>query len=139
MNAEEPVFHKPQSFLTARRLFYANFFVIGLTYAIQNIFIGPDKHPVTVLFILLVWIAIILSLISQMNLCKKWARTAITVLYSLAAMGYAFNVVQLFKRNAFLGALSVINTSLYFLAFVFLFQKDSNDWFNSHHTKDALP
>jgi hypothetical protein len=127
-----PVFHKPKSFITAKNLLYASIFLGVLAVMIRDFTLGiANSGGARALLITIAGYAIIILLIKQMSLCKKWARTVLTVWYILVMLSYPFAFTVGFRISIPEVALLVLQAALQIIALIFLFRIECNNWFNS--------
>jgi hypothetical protein len=139
MIQEGPLFHKPKSFLTAKKLLYASIFLGILNAIIACAMLGFVNYGgIESLLINAVTLLLIFFLIHQMSLCKKWARTTFLILFIAGFACFPFVFIQLFKVNLFIAALTLLLTAIQILAVFFLYTKESNIWFNNS-TSEVLP
>ena len=133
MTTDDPVFHKPKSYIAAKNLLYASIFLSAINFIIHNIRIAIRPN-----FVFLGWAVAIVGyvamiiLVKQMGLCKKWARNVLTVWFSL---GFLTMIISFFSARANTNILETViwalKTMLEVLAIIFLFGKDCKNWFNS--------
>ncbi|HXB43715.1 MAG TPA: hypothetical protein VNV85_06650, partial [Puia sp.] len=108
-----PVFHKPKSFITAKNLLYASIFLGVLAVMIRDFTLGiANSGGARALLITIAGYAIIILLIKQMSLCKKWARTVLTVWYILVMLSYPFAFTVGFRISIPEVALLVLQAAL---------------------------
>ncbi len=134
-----PIFHKPKSFITAKNLLYASIFLGILITVMCYLTIGfPDNLGVVGIIIKVAFFLIIFFLVKQMSFCKKWARTVWLVLFILEIIGLPFALNQLYRVSIILAALTVLYAVLHIIALIFLYNKESNIWFNNS-SSEMLP
>jgi hypothetical protein len=132
MQQPGPLFHKPKSIIAARNLFYASLF-LGAVGAALYYFTPGIKHslPILEIVILILGLAVIIFLIRQVGLRKKWARTILLliVIYMLSSLYF------LFRKGSDVGILeivvSVFRQVLEIIGIAFLYRRESNLWFNT--------
>ena len=140
MIPEGPLFHKPKSFLLARQTIYASILVGILALAIRALpaglasIGGTPAIAATVIFYILVVV-----LVKQMSSDKKWARTALLILYVLAMIVYPVLMGEQIKASMLVAALLFIQVALVIYALVLLYNKECNEWFNSMPVTKELP
>lgn len=74
--------------------------------------------------------ALFVFFVYQMNAGKKWARTTFLVLSVLGALIFPFTIVTLFKANPIIGLITIISTIIQIIAFIKIYSKECNEWFN---------
>ncbi len=134
-----PLFHKPKSFIAAKNLLYASIFV-GILAALLNYYTVDAAYNggVTALILTVAGYIILVLIIKQIGLCKKWARTALLIFFILSVVFYFTAFKQEVHMSMIEGALIVVAACLQIIALIFLFNKESNKWFNSS-TTEMLP
>jgi hypothetical protein len=131
MIPDGPVFHKPKSFITAKNLLYASIFLGVLAVMIRDFSLGiANNGGAGALFITIAGFVIIILLIKQMSLCKKWARTVLTAWYILVIVLYPFAFTAGYRMSIPEVALLILQAALQIIALIFLFRKECNNWFN---------
>ena len=138
MMQEGPLFHKPKSFLTARKLLYASIFISVLTILMRYFSIEWSNNVLTLLFIFGLFYLVMIVLIFQMSHCRKWARTALIILLVLSAIILPYTLWDFYTDNMLLAGLTGIHIILEIMAIVFLFSAETNEWFNSR-SSEMLP
>jgi hypothetical protein len=139
MIPEGSIFHKPKSFVTAKNLLYASIFLGILNEGLVYFTIGFINNAlIESVIAVIISLLIIFLLVKQMSFCRKWARTIFLVLFIGGMIGFPFMLIQLFRQNIIVAALSVLQAALQFIALFFLYTKESNVWFNST-TSEVLP
>jgi hypothetical protein len=140
MSSEGPLFHKPKSFLSARQTIYASIFTGVIAIAIQASSVGiANAGGTSFLAATVAFYVIIILLVKQMSLCRKWARTAVFLLYVLGLIAYPIVMSQQIKAGMLVGALLVIQAALVIYALILLYKKECTVWFNSIHATAELP
>ncbi|HLY68796.1 MAG TPA: hypothetical protein VKR53_03635 [Puia sp.] len=130
-----PAYHKPKSFIAAKNLLYASLFIAAIVIFLRDATQGMATNGgVQGLLLTLAGYAMMIFLIKQMSLCRKWARTSLLVLFVLMAGSYLFltksyAVIPFYER-----ALLVLQFILQILALIFLYRQECNIWFNSDPT-----
>ena len=124
-----PAFHKPKSIIAAKNILYAALFIGCLLVIVHDFTLGiSNVGGVPAIALTILGFAIIIFLIKTMDLCKKWARTVLLVLYCIMVITIALH------PNLITGiveaVLLAIQILLEIVAFFFLFSKESNQWFN---------
>jgi K+ transporter len=132
-----PAFHKPKSFIAAKNLLYASIF-LGMFANIIRVFTSgiANKMGLPALLVAVAGYAVIILLIKQTGLCKKWARTVLTVWLILVIITYGINFVRGGITNIIEGALAVLQSALHIAALIFLYKNECTNWLNS--TRDEL-
>jgi hypothetical protein len=134
----DPAFHKPKSFIAAKNLLYASIFIGILAVVFRDYTLSiTNNGGVRALILTAAAFLIIIILIKQMSLCKKWARTTLLILYLLALASYTFSFSNGYVITIYEAALLVFQTALEILAFIFLYKTECNHWFNKR-TPDTL-
>jgi hypothetical protein len=131
MIPQGPLFHKPKSILAARNMLYATLFLGVINWAIAQW--GTDLNnysPVLGAVTLVTTLVVLLILIKQIALGRKWARVALLVLFVAGMLVYSWTLAALFKTNLLVGVLIIFQAALQVAALVFLFSKESTHWFN---------
>jgi hypothetical protein len=133
MTTDDPVFHKPKSFIAAKNLLYAGIFLSVIVFILHNI-----RLTVRPKFLYWGWLvsalgyAIMIILIKQMGLCKKWARLVLTVWFSL---GFVMVIISFFSASISMSipevAIWALKIVLQVIAFIFLYSIECENWFNS--------
>jgi hypothetical protein len=134
-----PLFHKPQSFISAKNLLYTSICVGIFIILLHRLIPGTLGNGVITSIILISAEYIFMFFAAkQMALCKKWARTTLLFVFIslLATYLYMFKIES--KVSMAEVALFILQTALQFLAIIFLYLKETNIWFNSR-TSSALP
>jgi hypothetical protein len=131
MIPEGPAFHKPKSFITAKNLLYASIFLSALAMAIRYFSIGIAGQAAGIgLVLTIVSYIIIILLIKQMGLCKKWARTVLTVWFAIGIASFPFTIIYGMKMDIPEAALFSLEIVLQIIALIFLYRTECNTWFN---------
>jgi hypothetical protein len=126
------VFHKPKKFIVARNLLFAGILLSSIAFVLRNFRLSmPGNMKIVGLLSTGVGYVVLIVLIKQMDLCKKWARTVLTVLYIIGfilviisfATKYIMNLAELL-----LWGLRIVAEAI---ALFFLYGKDCENWFNS--------
>lgn len=124
-----PAFHKPKSIIAAKNILYAAIFIGCLLVIVRDFILGMSNNGGFLgITLTIIGFAIIIFLIKTMDLCKKWARTVLLVLYCIMIITIALHPNLI--TGIVEGLLLVIQTLLVIVAFFFLFSKESNQWFN---------
>ncbi|MGI8950782.1 MAG: hypothetical protein ACR2FN_04255 [Chitinophagaceae bacterium] len=139
MTPAGPLFHKPKSFIAAKNLLYASI-CVGILAALLNYFTvdAANNGGVLALMLTAAGYVILFFIIKQMSLCKKWARTTLLILFILVTILYIGAFKLELHMSMLEGALIVIQACLQIIALIFLYTKESNNWFNSS-TAAMLP
>jgi len=92
-----------------------------------------DLHssaPVEGVIILIVTLLVIFILIKQIGFGRKWARIVLLVLFIAGLLIFPWTLSVLFKANLLIGIISLLQALMEIVALVFLFSKESTQWFN---------
>jgi hypothetical protein len=139
MIPQGPAFHKPKSFIAAKNLLYASLFISAIAVFLRDASLGLANNGGTqALLLTVVGYAIVIFLIKQMSLCRKWARIVLLVLFILIFVFYLFTMKTYVAVSFYEEALLVLQFILQILALIFLYRQECNTWFNSNPT-DGLP
>jgi hypothetical protein len=126
-----PLFHKPASIVAAKNILYAVLFLSILNWALgwwtTTMY---DPAPAQSIVILVVTVGITFALIKCIGLGKKWARVVLLVLFLLGLVVYPWAFAALLKANIVVAVLSLLVTTLQFIALYFLFSRASTQWFD---------
>jgi hypothetical protein len=134
-----PAFHKPKSFIASKNLLYASLFISVIADFLRDSSLGlANNGGVQALLLTVGGYAIVIFLIKEMSLCRKWARTTLLVLFILIFVFYLFTMKTYVAVGFYEVALLVLQFILQILALIFLYRQESNTWFNSN-PKDGLP
>jgi hypothetical protein len=131
MNQNDPVFHKPKSIIAAKNIFYASLFIVFINVVFRDITLGIAQNGgILSLTITIIALGIIIFLIREIGLRKKWARTALLIIsiFMLSAIYFVFRTggnIGNIERVVF-----IFSQLLQILGFVFLYRRESNQWFN---------
>ncbi|HLK29363.1 MAG TPA: hypothetical protein VKT28_12350 [Puia sp.] len=133
MTTDDPIFHKPEKFIAAKKLLYASIFLSIINVIINNIRVSVHSR-----FLFLSWLVaaivyiVIFIIIKQMGLCKKWARTVLAVWLGL---DFLVGVISFFNPLVDMSILEIaiwtVKVILQAIAFIFLYSRDCQNWFNS--------
>ena len=133
MTTDDPIFHKPKSFIAAKNLFYASVFLSVIIFIIHNIRPNLSSNFLVLGMCVAVaaYIAMII-LVKQMALCKKWARNVLTIWFAISFMTM---IISFFTPRANTNVVEIsiwtLKVALQVIAIIFLFGKDCENWFNS--------
>ncbi len=140
MIPEGPLFHKPKSFLSARQTIYASILVGVLALVIRALSVGiAGVGGTQAILATAVFYIVIIVLVKQMSSDRKWARTAILVLYILAMIAYPVVMSEQIRASMLVAALLFIQAALVIYALVLLYNKECTEWFNSMPSERELP
>lgn len=140
MIPEGPLFHKPKSFLIARQSIYASILVGVLSLLIRAASVGfTNMDGISITAGIVVFYVVIVLLVKQMSSDRKWARTAILVLYILAMIAYPVVMSEQIKASMLVAALLLIQAALVIYSLVLLYNTECNKWFNSMPVGKDLP
>ena len=78
---------------------------------------------------------IMFFIIKQMSLCKKWARMALVIICVIVAGSYMLMFKNELRTSMIEGALFALQIIFEIIAFIFLYNKECNTWFNSRTTE----
>jgi hypothetical protein len=130
----DPLFHKPKSIIAAKNILYATLFLSVINWAINqwttDLYRGA---PVQGIITLIVTLLVIFILIKQIGFGRKWARVVLLVLIVAGMLIFPWTLSALFKANLLVGVISLLQAILEIAALVFLFSKESTQWFNRVH------
>lgn len=122
---------KPKKLTSAIKLFIVsiilgliNSIISEITTEMKNYSSGLGLTTTIFTFVLFVFF------VYQMNEGKKWARNTFLVLSILGALFFPFTIVILFEANPIIGIITIISSVIQVIAFVHLFSKECNEWFN---------
>jgi hypothetical protein len=130
----DPLFHKPKSIIAAMNIMYAALFLGVINGAIRQW--TTDLHatsPILRVIILIGSLLLVFTLIKQIGFGRKWARVVLLVLFVAGMLVYPRALSALFKANFLVGVISLLQALLEIVALVFLFSKESTQWFNRVH------
>jgi hypothetical protein len=130
MNQNNPVFHKPKSIIAAKNIFYACLFIAFINVLVRDFTLGIALNGgILSLTITIIGFGIIIFLIREIGLRKKWARTVLLIIFIYMLSSIYF----VFKTGANTGSIEkvlfIFRQLLQILGFVFLYRKESNQWF----------
>ena len=126
-----PLFNKPKSIIAAKNILYATMFLGIINWTITQWM--TDLHssaPVEGVIILIVTLLVIFILIKQIGFGRKWARIVLLVLFIAGLLIFPWTLSVLFKANLLIGIISLLQALMEIVALVFLFSKESTQWFN---------
>lgn len=127
-----PVFHKPKSFIAAKNLLYASIFFSVIAVLVRDFTLGiANSGGLFALFLTAGGYLIIIYLISQMGLCRNWARTILLILYIAMLISFLFALKQGSIVGLYDGVLLAFQNVLQILALIFLYRRECNNWFNT--------
>jgi hypothetical protein len=131
----DPLFHKPKSIVAAKNILYATIFLGIINWAISQWATDLNTSaPVQGIIILIVTLLITFILIKQVGFGRKWARVVLLVLFIAGMLVFPWTLSALFKANLLVGVISLLQAVLEIVALVFLFSKESTQWFNRVHS-----
>jgi hypothetical protein len=131
MIPEGPAFHKPKSFVAAKNIIYASIVIgiLGVILRDYNLGISGNGGIPALVTTTLSYLVIII-LVKQMALCKKWPRIVLIVLFA----SMIIVIPWLFKQESKAGTLDItlyiFQNVLQVIAVIFLFRRECNDWFD---------
>jgi hypothetical protein len=131
MQSPDPIFHKPKSIIAAKNIFYACVFIGFINVVIRDVYLGiANNGGILGLSLTIIGLGLIIFLIRENGLRKKWARSALLIIFSLMLC----SVYYVFRADANVGTLEkilfVFRQVLQIVGMIFLFRKESNQWFN---------
>jgi drug/metabolite transporter (DMT)-like permease len=133
MSFSDPIFQKPQKFITAKKLLYAGIALSFTIFIIHNI-----RLTVRPKFLFLGWVVLaigyiaMLILVKQMDLCRKWARAVLAVWFGLSFIGTILSWFSpQFNQSIIEITIWAMKIVLQTIAFIFLYSKESENWFNN--------
>ena len=134
-----PLFHKPKSFISAKNLLYTSICIGFFTLLLHKLIPGVLNNGVeTGLLLITVGYVILFIIIKQLALCKKLARAALIIICLLLSAFYLFTFKMELKASMAEWAFFVLQAVFELIAVIFLYTKESNQWFNSR-TIHTLP
>ena len=135
MVPEGPLFHKPKSIIVAKNILYASLFFGIINWAISQWTTDLNNNsPVQGIIILIVTLLVVLVLIRQIAMGKKWGRVVLLILFVAGMLAFPWTLTVLFKASLLVGVLGIFQALLQIAALIFLFSKESTQWFNRVHT-----
>ena len=87
--------------------------------------------PGSVLFIMFVTLGIIWLLAYMISKRKNWARITLLILFLIGAPFSILPLLQSLSTAPFSGLLGIVQVILQLTALIYLFQRESNQWFKS--------
>jgi hypothetical protein len=134
-----PLFHKPKSFISAKNLLYTSICIGIFTLLLHKLVPGVlNSGVITGLLLIAVGYLILFLIIKQLSLCKKWARVALIIVCLLLSTFYLFTFKMELRASMAEWAFFVVQGAFELIAIIFLYTKESNEWFNSS-TTHTLP
>ena len=134
-----PLFHKPKSFISAKNLLYTSICIGVFTLLLHKLVPGVlNSGVITGLLLITVSYVMLFFIIKQLSLCKKWARVALIIVWLLLSAFYLFMFKMELKATMAEWAFFVVQAAFELIAIMFLYTKESNEWFNSR-TTHTLP
>jgi hypothetical protein len=131
-----PLFHKPQSIVAAKNILYAVLFLTVITWAFIEWTTDIHKAaPVQSIIILVVTLGLVFALIKMIGRGKKWARVVLLILFIAGMLVFPWTLPALFNVSMMTAVLSLFQAILEIVALVFLFSRDSTQWFDRIHEK----
>lgn len=131
----DPLFHKPKSIIAAKNILYATLFLGIINWAISQWATDLNTSaPAQGIIILIVTLLITFILIKQVGFGRKWARVVLLILFIAGMLVFPWTLSILFKANMLVGVISLLQAVLEIVALVFLFSKESTQWFNRVHS-----
>jgi hypothetical protein len=131
MNPQDPIFHKPKSIVAAKNILYATIFLGIVNVVINEMTPGlGNASTVEGVAIAGITLVIIFILTKQIGMGRKWARTVFLILFILGIIIFPFVLGPIFTISLLLGILEIFQAILQAIALLFLFSKDSREWFN---------
>jgi hypothetical protein len=85
------------------------------------------------IIILIVTLLVVLILIRQIAFGKKWGRVVLLVLIVAGMLAFPWTLIVLFKASLLVAVLSIFQALSQIAALIFLFSKESTQWFNRVH------
>jgi hypothetical protein len=132
-----PLFHKPKSILAARNILFASLFLAILVFILRQFILF--QHLQLNMLVLISNGALLVLLyvaIHYIGFGKKWARTLFLILFIVNIISSVRYVPFILKANIVLGFLIILQMLLQIIALVYLYSKNSRDWFNSFDNVD---
>jgi hypothetical protein len=134
MLPEDPLFHKPKSIVAAKNILYASLFLSIINWVFsQGTPATTTNAKVQGIITLILTLVIIFALIKQIGLGRKWARVVLLVLFIAGLLFFPWTLFVLFKLNLLVAVISLLLAILQLVALIFLFSKESTQWFNRVH------
>lgn len=134
-----PLFHKPKSFISAKNLLYTSICIGVFTLLLHRLIPGIlNSGVITGLVLIAAGYIILFFMVKQLGLCKKWARVAVIIICILIAAFYLFTFKMELNASMAEWAFFVLQAVFELIAAIFLYTKESNQWFNSS-TTNTLP
>jgi len=131
MLPEGLLYHKPKSIVAAKNMLYASLFLGIIIWAIRrwtnDLHTRPSRQETIVLVVSLL---VVFILIKQIGLGRKWARVVLLVLSVPGILVYPWTFSAFFKESLLVGVINLLQALLQIVALVFLFSKESTQWFN---------
>ena len=132
MKIENNSSEKPTQVRRAVNLFYAAL-GIGVFLTFFQIFRDASGLSIvsaifSILFLSIPY-AISIFLIINISAGKNWARIIMLIWFLIQFIPSFPSIIQNFRTNYLISILVIVQTALYIIAFVFLFQGSSNNWF----------
>ena len=139
MIPEGPLYHKSKKFVSAKNFLYSSI-CIGIFNLVLNKWapVILVRQAINLLIIIALEYLFMFFIIKQMGYCKKWARTALLIIVIFITASYTILFRIDVYVNFFEGALILLQACFQITALIFLYSKESNNWFNSR-TSAILP
>ena len=135
MESTEFNIDRPERVSQAIKLFYLTI-GIGIVRGILETARLAKTAPIGfILFIAMLTFAIMIGLIYMAGKGRNWARNILLVLFLI---GFPFSIMPLLQSlasNLFSGLLGIAQAALQAIALIFLFRKDSSEWFRKTKMK----
>jgi hypothetical protein len=126
-----PLFHKPKSIIAAINILYATLFLGVIKWVIARLTTDqPILSPVMGIVVVVLTVLIYFFLIRQVGAGRKWARIVLLILFLGGLACYLWAKSPIYKNNLLIDVISLLQAILYIITLVYLFSKDSTNWFN---------
>jgi hypothetical protein len=124
-----PLFHKPNSILSARNILYASLF-LGLLGVLISSFGAAAPVSYKPLLSNLTLLGLLFIAVRYIGFGKIWARNLFLILFICNLIASRFYLPLALKTSTALAYLFILQILLQIVALVFLYKKSSTDWFN---------
>jgi len=130
-STSNPLLQKPKSIVIARTMLYVLLLIIFISSLISEFVENEQTYSsIKGLTATILTLAFVVFIIVQIGLRKKWARALNLILFILGILILPFYITDLLTMNLIQGLLNIIELIVHGLSLVFLFNKDSNKWFD---------
>jgi hypothetical protein len=105
---------------------------VGIIRAVMTIIRHADvRSPYFLIYTKLIIYAVSLYLIYQLSKGRNWARWSLLVIFIIAIPLVILPAFASFSHNPVDALLALIQTALYIIGLVYLFQRSSSSWFGA--------